>query len=76
MFYSVDANFLGYFGTSGITNVDDAFAILNSLTNVSSYSPSLSEFPQYSEHINYTAQSLELTDVKSSVLGLLVEQMG
>ena len=39
------------------------------------YSPELSEFPFYSKSVNYTAQSLGLTDLKSIILGLLVEQM-
>lgn len=76
MYYSMDANFLTYFGSNGVAAVDDSFAILNSLTNVSSYSSSLSEFPQSSLHPNFTAQSLFLTDLKSVTLELMVEQLG
>jgi hypothetical protein len=76
MYYGYNANFLTYFGSNGVAAVDDAYAVLNSLTNVSSYSASLSEFPLYSQHVNFTAQSLFLTDLKSVVLGLMVEQMG
>jgi hypothetical protein len=49
---------------------------MNSLTNVSSYSSSLNEFPLNSQGINYTAQALGLTDLKSITLNLLMEQMG
>src|SRR5258708_29906527 len=73
-YYSYDANFLGFFGAAGETNVDAAFAIMNSLTNVDSYSSDLSEFPLTSQQFNYTAQSLFLTDLKSVTLHMLVEQ--
>jgi hypothetical protein len=76
LYYAYDANFNDYFGTSGMTAVDGAFAILNSLTNVDSYSSSLSEFPLGSQHANYRAQSLGLTDLKSLVLGVMVEELG
>jgi hypothetical protein len=76
LYYSCDANFLDFFGTTGLTNVQAAFNIMNAVTNVSSYSADLSEFPQVSQNINYTASSLYLTDLKSATLHLLVEQMG
>ena len=49
IYYSYDANFLGFFGTEGATAADGAFAIMNSLTNVTSYSRDLSEFPLNSQ---------------------------
>lgn len=76
MYYAFDAQFYGYFGTDGMAAVDKAFAVMNSLTNVSSYSANLSEFPIESRHVNYRAQALGLYDVKSVTLGALVEQMG
>ena len=76
IYYASDAAFLGYFGVVGSTNLDGAFAILNNLTNVSSYSADLSEFPLESEQVNYTAQALSLTDLKSTTLGLLIEHSG
>jgi hypothetical protein len=76
IYYAYDANFLGFFGSVGADKTDGAFAIMNSLTNVSSYSPDLSEFPLTSQHFNLRAQSLYLTDIKSVTLHLLVEQMG
>jgi hypothetical protein len=74
--YAYNANFLSFFGTNGATAVDGAFAIMNGLTNVDNYSADLSEFPLNSQHFNYTAQSLFLSDIKSHTLHLLVEQMG
>jgi hypothetical protein len=76
LYYTYNANFLGFFGTAGATAVDGAFAIMNGLTNVDNYSTNLSEFPLNSQHFNYLAQSLFLTDIKSVTLHMLVEQMG
>jgi hypothetical protein len=75
-YYACDANFLDYFGSNGVAAVDGAFAILNGLTNVDSYSPSLSEFPLETRHLNYEAQALGLYDLKSWTLGVMVEQLG
>lgn len=78
LYYAYDQSFLSgdYFGTNGTVAVDSAFAIMNSLTNVDSYSSDLSEFPLTSQHYNYTAQSLYMTDLRSATLHLLVEQLG
>lgn len=85
LYYAYDENFSGFFGLDGETAVDQAFNIMNSaFTNnptgttqgLDGYSSSLSEFPFNSQHFNYTAQSLFLTDLKSTTLHLLVEQFG
>ena len=76
IYYAYDANFLDFFGSNGVSAVDSAFAILNSLTNVDSYSPDLSEFPLNSQSINYAAQSAGLVDLKSYAMAILMEQLG
>ena len=76
LYYACDVNFVDYFGSNGVSAVDGAFAVLNNLTNVDSYSPDLSEFPLETRHLNYEAQALGLYDLKSQTLGLLVEQLG
>ncbi len=76
LYYSFDANFEGFFGSNGIAAVEEAVAILNALTNVSSYSAQLSEFPLEAHSFNYQALALVLTDVKSTALHFLVEQLG
>jgi hypothetical protein len=76
LYYAFDANFSDYFGTKGMAAVDQAFAILNGLTNVSSYSSDLSEWPLTSKRVNFQAQALSLLDLKSWTLNLLVEQLG
>jgi hypothetical protein len=76
LYYSFDESFENIFGAKGEQAVRDAFAILNSLTNLSSYSSELTEFPYSSSHINPQAEALSLTDVKSFVLHLIVRELG
>lgn len=76
LYYSFDANFLEFFGSNGVAAVDQAVSMLNNLTNVSMYTPDLVEFPLESQRLNYQAQNLFLTDVKSIALHLLVKELG
>src|SRR5438046_5427412 len=64
MYYTFDANFLDYFGTDGSNAVVQAFEIMNSLTNVSSYSGNLDEFPMASQEYNYRGQAFLLPAMK------------
>jgi hypothetical protein len=75
LYYTFDPSF-GYFGANGETAVQQAFDTMNTLTNVDSYSTNLTEFPLNSESINYQAQVLELADVKSTTLSMILEEMG
>jgi hypothetical protein len=73
--YGFDITFLTYFGAKGVAAVDSAMAVLNGLP--ASSSADLSKFlMQGNQQINYTAQALDLTDLKSFVLALMVEHMG
>lgn len=76
LFYSYDENFLEYFGFNGAAAIDDAFAVLNGITNVSSYSAELLEVPLESRRDNFLAQSLSLFDLKTDALTSFVEQLG
>lgn len=76
MYYSMDENFLGFYGANGSNAVVQAFAILNALTNVSSFTSDLSEFPLEAHQINYAAQALNLTDLRSIILTELIENLG
>ena len=81
LYYAYDDNFSGltgegWFGQAGENAVDQAFAIMNGLTNLDSYSSDLHEFPFQSQSLSPTAQNLFLTDLKSVTLHLLVEQLG
>ena len=85
MYYAYDANFLGFFGTNGEAAVDAAFTVLTTtFTNnptgatdgLDGYSTALTEFPLESRHFNYQAQALGLFDLKSTMLGIMMEQLG
>ena len=75
MYYAYDSSFLTFFGSNGISAVDGAMAVLNALTNVSSYSQGLTEFPQDTTRFNYTATQLGLVDLKSTTMSLMLEQL-
>ena len=74
IFYAYDASFLNYFGSNGVAAVDSAVAIMNSLPPADQID--YTQFPMDSQNFNYLAQSLYLTDLKSTTLHLLVEQLG
>lgn len=76
--YAYDKTFLDYFGTKGEAAVDAAMGTLNALpTFVSGANPGLTAYlTQGNQRINYTAQALQLYDLKSAMLGLMVERMG
>ncbi len=78
LYYSFDQSFLDFFGSNGVAAVEAAFETINGLTqtNISAYSADLSEFPLEAVRVNYRAQALRLTDLKSTVMNLVVEQMG
>ncbi len=75
-YYTFDATFMSYFGSNGVWSVEQGIGILNALTNVSSYSPGLDEFPTESIRVNWTAQALGLFDLKSTTLEVLLEELG
>jgi len=76
LYYTMDANFLNYFGSNGIHAVDSAMGVFNNLTNVSRYSADLSEFPLNSQEVNFRAEALSLRDLKSYTMGHMTEQLG
>jgi hypothetical protein len=76
VYYAFDTQFLQYFGTNGAAQVDAAFAILNSLSNVDAYTPTLSEWPLQSGRVNFDAAQVGMIDVKSFVLMEMMEQLG
>ena len=72
--YGFDQSFLDYFGTNGVTAVENAIQILNDLPSASDIV--LTNYPLNSESINYQAQAQNLYDLKSATLVALLEQMG
>jgi hypothetical protein len=76
LYYTYDPSFSTYFKTRGMEEVDAAFAVMNSITNVDLYSKDLSEFPLDEFRQNYTAAAMHLFDLKSATLEMLVTRMG
>ena len=74
--YAFDANFLDYFGSNGVVAVEQAIAIMNTVSNLSAYSLSLAELPMEATRYNYQAQALRLLDLKSAALSFMVEELG
>jgi hypothetical protein len=73
--YAFDEAFLQYYGAKGEKAVDEAFAILNALPPASSID--LSRYvTQGNQQVNYSAQALGLFDLKSAVMGAMLEHMG
>jgi hypothetical protein len=72
--YAFDQSFLDYFGTNGVTAVEQAIQILNDLPPVSQLDPT--NYPPEASRVNYIAQALGLVDLKSQTLHLLLEQLG
>jgi hypothetical protein len=73
--YGYDSTFLDYFGVQGVKAVDSAMQEMNRLPSASS--AKLANFlTQDNQVINYTAEALSLTDLKSTVMGLMLEHMG
>ena len=73
--YGFDESFLTFFGTAGVQAIDNAFQVLNSLPtasqiNLASYPPGNAAL------LNFRAQTLGIRDLKSTVLALMVEQLG
>jgi hypothetical protein len=73
--YAFDSTFLTYFGSQGVAAVDSAMAVMNGLPTASR--PNLPNFlMQGNDVVNYTAAALTLTDLKSCVMGIMLEHMG
>lgn len=72
--YAFDQSFLDYFGPNGVAAVEQAIQILNDLPPVSQLDPT--NYPPEATRVNYQAQALNLTDLKSKTLAVLLEQLG
>lgn len=74
--YGYDESFVNYFGSEGVAAVERAIQIMNDLPAMSQTSTNLEEFPTDSKRINFQASALNLLDLKSMALGILIEEMG
>jgi hypothetical protein len=74
LYYTYDESFLDYFGSNGVAAVDAAAQILNAITNVDG--PDLSEFPLDEMRFNQDAVALNLFDLKSAALEMMLTRLG
>jgi hypothetical protein len=65
-----------FFGVDGARAVDEAFALFNSLTNVSAFSENLEEFPLKADGVNPTASALGMIDLKTQILSQIMATLG
>lgn len=72
--WGVDRAFFEYFGTNGVRAVAEAFSILNGVPPASQLNPE--DFLPDPRRINLRAEAANLVDLKSTVLALVVEQLG
>ncbi|MGI8965771.1 MAG: hypothetical protein ACR2H1_06740, partial [Limisphaerales bacterium] len=72
--YGFDDSFVTYFGSNGVAAVDQAIATFNDLPPMSAIN--LDNYPFDSTRVNFQADTLRLLDVKSTVLSVLMEEMG
>lgn len=72
--YGFDESFLNYFGERGVQEVEKAIAILNDLPTMSTVR--FEDYPTMSTRVNYRARDLQLWDLKSATLNLLLEELG
>ena len=75
VFYAMDQTFLDYFGLRGAQAVDEAFGVFNALPPVSHLSESLEEYPLEASRLNYRAASLQLMDVKTTLMTAIAESL-
>ena len=79
LYYSYDQNFLNYFGSNGVVAIDSVFSMLSnhlSAVPLTSRSASLSEFPLNTTRVNYRAQTLGILDIRTTVAGYMMEELG
>jgi hypothetical protein len=72
--YGFDRNFIDFFGDEGIHAVNAAFDILNQLPPASRLD--LNNYSFDTRRVNLHAQTNNLIDLKSTVLSLVLEQIG
>lgn len=72
--YGFERSFLDYFGSNGVAAVEAAMQILNQVPPASQVN--LQSYPVNPWRMNYVAQAAHLTDLKSTTLTLMLEQMG
>jgi hypothetical protein len=74
--YAFDESFINFFGERGMREIEKAMAILNGEPPTSKMSKDLDEYPLNGARINARASALGIMDLKTEVMGTLLEQVG
>ena len=72
--YGFDKSFVDYFGSNGVAAVESAIQILNDLPAASDIA--LNDYPVDTRRLNAVAAAQNVYDLKSTALGLLMQQLG
>ena len=72
--YAYTPAFLNYFGQRGVVEIEKAVAILNRLPSMSTVD--MNDYPLISQRVNHRAQAMQLVDVRSTALSVLVNNLG
>lgn len=76
IYYTYDVSFLDYFGAKGVEEIDKAVKYFNDLPPFTSMSANLAEFPQDTTRENFKASALQLMDLKSFAMTIIMQQLG
>jgi hypothetical protein len=74
VYYGFTKDFMDYFGQRGIDEVEKAIKVLNDLPTASEID--INKYPTGSARMNYRAQALGLSDVKTFALQVMLHEMG
>lgn len=74
--YACDKSFTDYFGAQGVHAIDEAFKYFNDLDNASKLAQTLDEYSTSTIRENFEAEALGITDVKSTAMSLIMEELG
>jgi hypothetical protein len=74
--YAVDASWVKYFGPRGVKAVDEAVAYFNDLPAANKITPDLSDYSTLTLREHSEALALGIIDVKSTVMSVLMEEIG
>lgn len=81
--YAFDSTFINYFGSNGVTAIEQAIGVFNDLPAVTLITNDGSHFyiggervPMQTKRVNFLAQNLGLLDLKSTAMVFLMEELG
>lgn len=72
--YAYDATFLKFYGADGVAAIESAIKVFNNLPDADQMSADLSEFALQQYRSHPTAAALGILDIKTEVMGTILEQ--